>query len=314
MTNLKGLNNSEDFNNSSDKIELNLVNLYKNAISPYFNTVCFKLDRQGNRHPGYCYDTISNFKNTIDKELVDNMKLNSIGELKMFNKIIENLLIDVVRFFMAINNHDGISNEIGEHIITNYAYIEEDIRMLKEFDLKINKRLLNPDSSIANLMKLYCLNTIQESIYFLSNSMFLDIEKCPFKIDFDNLKNNLEYFNIKKDIKQDIKQNFKSNSKIIPKKIPEKWFALLFWIELKAYGKEPPKDIEGCFVKNEIIEIGKEKCHSSGQSFYKSFCQIDIDNKDLLKRSFGKDWIHTINNLSGNDIKINNYIKENFMD
>lgn len=250
------------------KVVINLVNSYKNAISGYFNTVCFELDTQGNKNPGFCYDTISRFKKIIDNELADNIKLVTISELNMFNTIIENLLIDVVRFFMSINNHDGINNEIEEHIILNYTCIKEDLKVLNQFDLKIKKKSINADSSIANNMRGYCLNTIQESIYFLSNSMFIDIEKCPFKIDFNNLQNNLdnkiieEEINIKQEEENSI--NIKSQDFIIESQNSDRQLSLKQIALIYAY------ENQSVTIENQD-EIALKHGHTSGKKLHQFF-------------------------------------------
>ena len=61
-------------------------------------------------------------------------------------------------------------------------------------------------------------------------------------------------------------------------KYPERWYALLYWFELKVTGKEPPKGVEGTFIKSKILLIGSKKCNSTGLSFYNSFINIDINN------------------------------------
>jgi len=88
--------------------------------------------------------------------------------------------------------------------------------------------------------------------------------------------------------------------------------ALLYWLELKAYGKEPPKDFEGNFIKFEIEKIGASKCNNKGQYFYKIFKDIDINNQKFLTNTFGKDWKEDIKKLSNYNIKIIEYIEKNY--
>jgi hypothetical protein len=95
------------------------------------------------------------------------------------------------------------------------------------------------------------------------------------------------------------------------KKLSTKLQPLLYWLELMASGKEPPKDFEGNFIKSEIEKIGASRCNNKGQYFYKSFKDIDISNQVLLIKMFGKNWKEDIKKIS-NNIKIIKYIEENF--
>ena len=104
----------------------------------------------------------------------------------------------------------------------------------------------------------------------------------------------------------------KNLNKPIKKKVSTKLQALLYWIELKTSGKEPPKDFEGNFIKSEIEKIGASKCNNKGQYFYKNFIDIDINNQVLLIKVFGKNWKDDVKKISNNNIKIIEYIEENF--
>lgn len=96
------------------------------------------------------------------------------------------------------------------------------------------------------------------------------------------------------------------------KKIAEKWYALLYWIELSANGQQPPKSIEGTFVKSEIEKIGREKTGTSGQSFYREFIKIDLNNERLISNAFSKEWKNEIIRLSNNSLLISNYIQDKY--
>jgi hypothetical protein len=96
------------------------------------------------------------------------------------------------------------------------------------------------------------------------------------------------------------------------KKIAEKWYALLYWIELSANGQQPPKSIEGTFVKSEIEKIGREKTGTTGQSFYREFIKIDLNNERLISKAFSKEWKNEIIRLSNNSLLISNYIQDKY--
>jgi hypothetical protein len=77
--------------------------------------------------------------------------------------------------------------------------------------------------------------------------------------------------------------------------------------------EQPHKDSEGNFIKSKIEEIGRIKCNSTGQSFYKSFIDIDIDNHKLLDKRFGKGWKEVVKNLSLNNPEISIYIDGKYL-
>ena len=95
-------------------------------------------------------------------------------------------------------------------------------------------------------------------------------------------------------------------------KIPEKWYALLYWFELKVSGKEPPKGVDGTFIKSELKKIGAIKCNSTGLSFYNSFKEIEINNSKFLSKIFGNTWQEHVKKLSNNNLEIIKYIDENY--
>nr|WP_317633170.1 hypothetical protein [uncultured Flavobacterium sp.] len=101
-----------------------------------------------------------------------------------------------------------------------------------------------------------------------------------------------------------------TNSKNIVKikKTPEKWFALLYWFELEVNGEKPPTNHEGAFIRKEIEEIRKKETGKDGQSFYREFKEINIDDEKELNIKFGKDWKTKIIELSNNNEKIKQYL------
>lgn len=95
-------------------------------------------------------------------------------------------------------------------------------------------------------------------------------------------------------------------------KYPERWYALLYWFELKVTGKEPPKGVEGTFIKSKILLIGSKKCNSTGLSFYNSFINIDINNNKNLIRDFGNNWKDVVIKLSNHNTEIIKYFENNY--
>lgn len=302
MTNFKGISKIKKDKASKIIIETDLVNQYKNAITNLFNTVSFEKDSLGNRNSFYYSDYISNFSNSLNKELQSNKELSSLKEIEIFNRTTIDLLNEIVRFFIALNKYDSKNNKVIEDIFLTKTNIDDGFINLGQFDLKIKDYFTKKDSSIA--MKEYCLNVIKKSLYFLNNSLYISINKCPLKSDYDNLIYNLEHSINSTEVY--FKPILDSN------KIPDKWYALLYWFELMANGEKPPKKIGGNFNKSKIKEIGITKCKNSGEYFYKSFKDIDISNQMHLKAQFGTDWKEEVKKLSNNNTKISKYIEKNY--
>jgi len=149
-----------------------------------------------------------------------------------------------------------------------------------------------------------------------------------FYIDVDYLladknilnKNKLQYSELIEYTSQ-VSNSFNSNSTLpqneiaqkesMPKKHSQKWFALLYWIELKANNEKPPINNDGSFIKSKIEEIGAKKTNSKGQSFYRNFIEIELKT-EILKKSFGLDWKKIIIDISQNSPIIVNYLENNF--
>lgn len=104
----------------------------------------------------------------------------------------------------------------------------------------------------------------------------------------------------------------KSNQLPKAEKYSEKWYALLYWFELKVTGKEPPKGVEGTFIKSKILLIGSKKCNSTGLSFYNNFINIDINNNKNLIRDFGNNWKDDVIKLSNHNTEIIKYLENNY--
>jgi hypothetical protein len=296
MTNFKGISQIKKDKAKKTAIETDLVNQYKNAISTSFKTVSFEIDSFGNKTGMYYSDYITNFSNSLTKELQSNKELNTLKEIEIFNRTTIELLKDIVQFFIAIDNYDSQNNKVVEDIFISKTNINNGFQNLALVNLKRKQ-----NSSFA--MKEYCLNVIEKSSYFLYNSLFISIEKCPLKYDYDNLMYKLEHSYC---TEVDINPFLNSN------KTPDKWYALLYWFELMSNGEQPPKKIGGNFNKSKIKEIGREKCKSSGEYFYKSFKDIDISNQKNLKAQFGENWKEEVKKLSNNNTKISKYIEENY--
>ncbi len=76
MTNFKGISKLKKEKESEMRLETDLVNQYKEAISGLFRTVSFEMDSQKNNNNFYYAYSISNFSKSLkdefqpDKELI----------------------------------------------------------------------------------------------------------------------------------------------------------------------------------------------------------------------------------------------------
>jgi len=95
-------------------------------------------------------------------------------------------------------------------------------------------------------------------------------------------------------------------------KHPEKWYALIYWFELKISGEKPPSGVEGNLNKSEIKKIGAIRCMSTGLSFYNSFKDIHYNKNVSLSNMFGNDWKEVVIKLSNCNPEITKYIDENY--
>ncbi len=95
-------------------------------------------------------------------------------------------------------------------------------------------------------------------------------------------------------------------------KISEKWYALLYWFELKISGEKPPMGVEGTFIKSEIAKIGALRCKSTGLGFYYAFKDIYNNNNLSLNKTFGFKWKELVKKISNNNPEIIKYIDENY--
>jgi hypothetical protein len=127
----------------------------------------------------------------ITIEYQSNPALKTIKEIELFNRMTIDLLKDIVQFFIALDGYDSHKNKTRELIILSKSNIEDGFKNLGQFDLKIKGVFSTKDSPIA--MKDYCLKVTKESLYLLSNSIYIDIEKCPFQHDFNKLTQKLEH-------------------------------------------------------------------------------------------------------------------------
>lgn len=203
------------------------------------------------------------------------------------------------------NNYNHLLKRRVKSDLNNELEIEIIKEVIQDFEQAENlkptydyNKLLFPEKSFGGW---FSDDTIEEfKRYFAEYS---DYKYLEFYNDFlVNRLNEIE--------KVTIPNNAVSIANTKPKKIPEKWHALHYWFELMAHGEPIPKDLEGSFIKSTLEQIGAKKCNSTGQSFYREFSNIDINNPKNLKGAFGENWKETILQMFKNDIITIDYINE----
>jgi hypothetical protein len=193
MINFKGLFKLRKEKANEIQLEIDLVNQNKNAISTLFKTVSFEMDSLGEENAFYYLKAISDLSCSIDKELQSNKDIKTIKEIEDFNRIIIDLLKDIVQFFIAVDNYNSQDkdNKVANDIILFKTNINDGFKNIGQFDIKIKDYFWKKNSSIA--LKEYCLKVIKESFYFLNNRLYIEIEKCPIQSDYENLLYKLEH-------------------------------------------------------------------------------------------------------------------------
>lgn len=247
------------------------------------------------------FEWLSKIKNSNDFfDSLDENKLNKYFE----NFIKDNPDFDKIGFDINFfeKNIDSYNNmittlEIMDKDSLNSGISLEDIRSFRESERK--RVATNLELQLRNL-------TTNEKFEYYKNII-------PFFEKIFN-KEKKEFYKLKSKSLLEFteKETNKVNDISEPKKTHEKWFALLYWIELMATGKQPPRSIEGTFVKSKIQQIGSNYTGTSGQSFYKSFIEIDLNNQKLLNNNFGQDWKSNIIKLSNNNPIIIEYINSKY--
>ena len=107
MTNSKGISNIKKNKANEIKLEKDVVNEYKDALSISFNTVNSEKNYIGDKNDFYYVYFVSNFSDYLSNELKSNRDLNTKKELEVYNRMIIDLLNEIVLFFIGIKNYDS---------------------------------------------------------------------------------------------------------------------------------------------------------------------------------------------------------------
>lgn len=228
------------------------------------------------------------FKKNIKKIIFDDF--NKINNNIKENSSLEGLEIEIQKRVDAFEllKKDFINVGIGQD------ELEKKIKLEKE------KRIAAYNNELEKI-KVNIKNKIKESI---------DNINSPFKKQNEQVKLTEQESNIS--ISQDSKDLTPLNNK--QKKIPQRWYALLYLLELEANNLKLPINREGSFIRSEIEEIGKQRTGIGGQGFYRKILELMPYYKDPTKldNSFGKDWKKKIIELSCNNKSIINYIEKHY--
>lgn len=175
---------------------------------------------------------------------------------------------------------------------------------------------------IAEIALVECLNEISRlltnnyfyfEMFYNSNRLnFFEIRDYPLaKEDYPYYKEM--YAELYHEDRENKNLEVAENELIKPKKLPEKWYALLYWIELNANGQLPPRNTDGQFIKIKIEEIGRVKTGRDGQGFYNWVRNIadDLNDGKKINRTF-VNWKEIITELSNNDPIIIDYIQKKY--
>lgn len=154
------------------------------------------------------------------------------------------------------------------------------------------------------------LSKVSQSPLWQKPDFGFDIDAKPCKLTFIwNMKSDIEARSVEYQQPKASKPNAKESK---PKKLAEKWHALHYWLELMAHGKKPPVDIDGNFVKSELELIGAKRCNSKGQSFYREFKDMDINDTLRLEKGDLQGWKNIITELSKNDSITIDYVNKKY--
>lgn len=211
-------------------------------------------------------------------------------------------------FLKNMNKNDTLKYYLSELAFWN-RYFNVD-----NYNLVFKNNSTESDLSISEkgiLEANYIFEIILNEITLCCSIYDLDFYKLCNEINFDYSYIDTGLIGVFNKENTESKQTTELGIKAV--KIGDKWYALQYYFELVAHGNPIPFDIEGGFSKSALEGIGKEKCKSKGQGFYRAFKDIDINNSERIKREYGKNWIEQIVELSKNDEVTIDYINRKYM-
>ena len=223
-------------------------------------------------------------------------------------------------FMFEVNDEDIIK---ALDVFSNnleYVYVHQaDFDNIKAFVKELND--IKTVWNVSGLLTEKAENTVQ--LVYLNNLM-IDYYDGFFANPIEGFENisHLKYVcnylnNIKKNHSSDINNSRKTENnnteetKLKKEKKPsEKWYALLYFIQLKVSNSKPPTTFEGVLIRKQIEDIGKQMTGTTGQSFYRAFYDLNKStiNNNFLEKSFDKNWKQKVIAISNNDELIISYL------
>jgi len=191
--------------------ELILIKEYKNSISNYISTILEFQNADKTPNTFYYYNRIVDFHNHIDKMLNENKNVKERFDLLLvYNAKIKNCLHCIVDLFIAYYRYNNKETFIINDINIAFYNVECSFQSIKEIEQNIAYNISTGDYDIALKIQDYCVPLLKEIRILLKDRFFIDIDKSPLKINFDEviikLENsiNIERIKLLNDLKKDI--------------------------------------------------------------------------------------------------------------
>ncbi len=297
---------------------------WETAQKKEINNSFLKLIKELNQNKIFFFGcSFDNYKHNFDKRLKEFLEYyvdaSEYDFIEDELKFLENILLDLQDPEGAF---DGFSQSGYDNFNKAYEFVS--IIGYKQYFFSHNKKEAFLNEKRGDLIQ---LERMKENIPANNHIEEVAIEKPKTFELSKKLKKQIRFFKISESeqkefdrLDAEIEENKKNgiiknidteNTEFKKgKKTPEKWYALLYLLELKATNTKPPTNYEGSFIKSEIEEIGKKRTGTTGQSFYRECLKINdiINNNSLIERSFGKDWKQKIIDISTNNELIISYL------
>jgi hypothetical protein len=270
------MDESTIYKNKAAILDVFYTVLYKNNenISPNPKTL---LGVDSNKNPFYYINLIDNFSNVMNEKFLSDSLINNIKEIEKFNYALIDLTKELVNFFIQIYAFDGKDNSV---IRLSESNVNQSFKGLSRHILLINSYMSIKDFSTSVDVRDYFLFWTEESIHFLYNNIYLDIEKSSFKVNFDNIilkfKNSIseEEINIREKVKNKMIIKVPLNSKEVKFTLRE--------IALKYIYED-----EWIHITN-ANEIAEEYGWVSGQKLIEYFREYSVEGNRIANDSKAK--------------------------
>ena len=287
---------------------------WENEQKEKINKTFLKLVKELNNEYIFFFGcSFDNYRHNYDKRLNGFLELytdaSNVDFIEDELKFLENILYDIQNSEAAHDGHSLTGNDIFSK-----AYEFVSIVGYKQYYFSHNKKVdfLKDTLEIAVQMKEF-----SKPKFFANPKTIVEQEKPKTFELSKKLKKKLRFINISESEQKELdkldEENEEDNQNDIlktEKKPAEKWYALLYLLELKVTNSKPPVNFDGELIRKEIEEIGKQRIGTTGQSFYRAFFDLNgkAINNNLLEKSFDKDWKQKVIAISNNNELIIKYL------